>query len=81
MDHLHDTGDDERIDTIYDEMESLGLDIINQMYLDGLNRNRPEQIDFDLNQISWTQIENKDDHNYGWLFTIFMRNNHIIPAQ
>lgn len=78
MDHNHDTDDDSKIDTIFDEMEDLGLKLINQIYKDGKDRVNPVQFDFDTNSVSWNQIENKKDHNYGWEFTVNFLNVHIV---
>jgi hypothetical protein len=74
MDHLHNTDDDTLIDAIYDNMEALGLQIAHQMYFDGVDRLCAVNIDFDLNGVTWRQLENIEDHNYGWLFTIPIRN-------
>ena len=79
VDHLHDTADDDEIDTIYDETENIGLQIINMMFKDGRNRQHKVIVDFNLNSVSWFPVKSKDNY-YGHEFACSLLVPHIIPG-
>jgi len=79
VDHLHDTGDDSKIDEIYDNTELLGLQIINQMFRDGRDRQDSVIVDFDLNTVNWFPVVSKD-HYYGQKFSFSLLVPHIVSG-
>lgn len=78
LDKVSDTSDHDQIQNVWNEMESIGDDILARIKQDKKNRNVPVIRDFDYAQVEATLIASEIDNHYGIRYTYTISSPHPI---